>query len=655
MKKLVLIVEFLLIIVLIPFCLKADPPEKRKNTYFLDSRPIGKTPKYLGVNTEVMQYADSANIWDWLSDAGVGMVRVGHPDQTFRKDIKMNESVYAKVKSKEDFDAFRRHITGDPQKNMIWNNYLFSEEIPWLGIPDKIVKKLQSNGIKAIISMAYSPKYYFMPILRDWNSGLFPPDNCINWAAAASAWEYYFACIYRYASKNDVTHFMMLNEPSPDDTLMMQQVGILGKMARMAMEDARKKLLNKQVAADLKLSGPAMYLAWEEYFPYVAPYVDYLDVHLYEPDHEIFGRKLSRALIRARLGNKKLALTEFNRVGGPMPPEESLFSIKPSLQVASLIMEVLSASKPDDPLLEMALFYQFQFPSTHRNFKSLMYGDMNCIDWTGQDIPLKKNNSTPMPDFKQLQLRFATPAFHIFKMLARNTPGTKSKAESYEVLELGEANRGVSAVSDPVNHRNVYPLLEKEKYYALGGGGSELKSLVIKGENRLYINILNPGPVNLKNIGINISALNEKYTSAIVRETSLTRRDMPLSQKNIENSEITIEISPESLTQVIFTKEDLSQISELKIEELTTTPGSLENLKLYETTRLRALGKYRNEWIDLTELNVLWSVTENSGLNIYQGGLLQRIKYSDTAAGIHARTINGIEAQKTIANQKSKK
>jgi hypothetical protein len=253
-----------------------------------------------------------------------------------------------------------------------------------------------------------------------------PSDASIDWGAAASAYEYYFACIWRYATKYNVTHYMMLNEP-PGDEKTVRQVGVLARMARLALEDVRAKVPDAKTSSALCLSGPACYMNWEEFWPYVEPYVDFLDVHLYEPDPDLFARKLSRALTHARLSGRRTLLTEFNRVGGPMPPEESLFGMRPSLQVAGLLMAALQGARPGDPGLEAALLYQFQFPATHRNFKSLVYGDMNLVDWTGQDKALRKGKEAAPPAFEALQLRFATPAYHMLKMAARCVPDNRDR------------------------------------------------------------------------------------------------------------------------------------------------------------------------------------------------------------------------------------
>ena len=164
----------------------------------------------------------------------------------------------------------------------------------------------------------------------------------MNWDAAAAAYEYYLANIYRYASRDGTTHFMMLNEPDGRTNAFVQQVGVLARMARLALEDTRTKLADKRLAAGLRSSAPACHFAWEGYWPYVGPYCDFVDFHFYDPDPEMFKREESRLAGAARPSGKKLAFTEFNRIGGPLQPDQALFSLKPSLQFAGLVMSILS-------------------------------------------------------------------------------------------------------------------------------------------------------------------------------------------------------------------------------------------------------------------------------------------------------------------------
>jgi hypothetical protein len=105
-----------------------------------------------------------------------------------------------------------------------------------------------------------------------------------------------------------------------------------------------------------------------------------------------------------------------------------------------------------------------------------------------------------------------------------------------------------------------------------------------------------------------------------------------------------VDLPAESLTQLIFTKADLSQVAELKLEEKTFTPGKASSLGVLETTRLRALGKLGDTWIDLTDLNVEWASSEPELVTIYQGGLVQRLQATAREVTLTAKTLTGITA-----------
>lgn len=620
-----------------------------ENTYFLDPRPVAKTNTYIGVVSEAMMYTDSTNVFDWLADSGVGMVRVAHPDANFRNRIDFATSVYAKVNTYEDFNKFRKRIMKDPDKNIRWEDYRFNTSMPWVGNLDITMDKLQQNNIQGFLSMAYSPHPAYCPrsILKRFDGGIIPADSLIDWSSAASAYEYYFACIYRYSSRNGMTHYMMLNEPS-SQIENVQQIGVLARMARMAMEDVKKILKDKKVASSLRLSSPAFFANWETFLPYITPYVDFFDTHLYDPEGSMATRKTQRILTSARLLDKQVVITEYNRISGSMTIEESFFGIQASLQMADLVMSIQSSAKVNDPTIVASLLYQFHFPATHRNFKSLVYGDMNCVDWSNQDIQTW-NKLSPTPTYEELQLRYATPAYFMFKMLARSAPGEKSDRETNEVYQLQEALVGPAHVYNPVLRRNIYRSLERDKFYAYEGGkrGNEMKTLTVKVGNRLHMYILNFEPSDVYR-NIYIGAMPNNYRTAVVRETSLSRQDMPTQQISIKDHTIGITLTGESLTEIIFTEEDLSRITELKIEELPGTIGSVDNLKQYQTSRLKALGKYEGKWIDLTELNVVWTTTKDSGLQIHQGGLLQRMRYSPRDEQVTAETLSGVKANPVI-------
>ena len=624
----------------------ADMPVETKGSFLVDPVPVAKTPKYLGVCLEVAEDADRSNLWDWLADSGAKMVRVIHPDNDLRSPSGKLEN-FKQIADKAGFEAYRANLLADPEKNLPWSHYLFDQRIAWLGVPDDEVRKATECGVEPVVSMAYSPRYYPRSVLKAFKPTLKPADETINWDAAASAYEYYFANIHRFATRHGTTHFMMLNEPDDRDLRIVQQTGVLARMARLAMEDVRAKLTNPKVAKGLRLSAPACHFAWESYWPYVEAYCDSVDFHFYSPDPEMFRRQHTRLAIRARASGKKTAITEFNRIGGPLQPDQALFSLKPSLQFAGVVMSVLSANQPQDPGCEMALAYEFQFPATHRSGKSLAYGDMNRVDWTGQDKPLNRLSAEGYPTFEQFQLRMATPAYHIYRMLARCTPGA-GETEAFEVLGLGESTKGLNEVFDQVNKANQYRPLNGEKYYALGGAGPDLRTLAVRTPDKLTITILNPGPVAAKRVGFNLELLPEKYATAVVRETSHWNRDKAIRQAALKGAEFVVDLPAESLTQVIFTKADLAQVKELRIEEKTFTPGKASALGVLETTRLRALGRLGDEWVDLTDLNVEWTSTEPDLVTIYQGGLAQRLLASAKEVTLTAKTLAGVSAAPVI-------
>lgn len=620
----------------------AETPIENKGSFLLDPQPVGKTPKYLGVCLEVTEEADRSNLWDWLADSGANMTRLIHPDQDMRAASGKGET-RKEIRTQRNFEDFRARLLADPERNLPWQNYLFDKVVPWIGVPDNGIRKATECGVAPMVSMSYTPNYYPRPLLNSYGNSFQAADDAVNWDAAASAYEYYLANIYRYATRNGTTHFMMLNEPDGRDKAFVQQVGVLARMARLALEDTRAKLGDRRVAKGLRLSAPACHFSWEDYWPHVEAHCDFLDFHFYDPDPDMFKRQQTRMEMRARASGKKLAFTEFNRIGGPLQPDEALFSLKPSLQLAGLVMSVLSASRAQDAGTEMALLYQFQFPATHRNFKSLAYGDMNLVDWTGQDNALDKKPNECRPTFDQLQLRMATPAYHAFKMLARCTPGSGER-ESFEVLALGESAKGFGAVHDSLIKHNVYKMLSPEKYYTLNGSGSDFRMLAVRMPDRLIINVLNSGPTAAKRVAFNLEMLPEKYATAVVRETSLLRRDHAIRQDPLKGTEIVVDLPADSLTQIILTKEDLAQVTELKLEEQTFTPGKAGELGLLETTRLRALGKLGERWMDLTDLNVVWNSSAPDLVVVYQGGLVQRSRKTAREVTLTAKTLNGVAA-----------
>lgn len=611
-----------------------------RGSYLIGPTADYQTPKFLGVCLEVAENGDTSNLWDWLADSGAKMARVVHPDC----DMRVNPSLmgkYGSIVTKKDFEAFRKGLLANPDKNIPWDNYRFDKNVPWLGIPDVEITKAMQAGVTPIISIAYGPSYYTESLLQKSYTGEIPAkDENINWAAAAAAYEYYLAVIHRYANRNGVTHYMMINEP-PGDPKYAAQLGVIARMGRLAIEDVRSRLADKKAAAAMRLSGPACYSNAEQVWPYVQPYVDFLDSHFYNPDPEMFIRHYDRLAARARPFGKKLGFTEYNRIGGPLQPDEALWAMRPALQLGGLTMGVLKSGRAQDAGCEMALLYEFQAPATHRNFKSLVYGDMNLIDWSGCDKALNSAAKEWHPTPEELQIRFATPAYHVFKMLTRCTPGATGGKESYEVLSIGESSKGFGEIYDTTIFSNVYKALDEKKYYALGGAGPDIRVLAVRTPDRVLITVINNGPVVVKNVGFDLDMLKEPYLTAVVRETSLFHRDEVVAQMPITGKQVVTDLPSQSMIQIILLKEDLSKVSELKFEEVTATPGTIKDLGLFQTTRLRAMGRLGDRWMDLSELNIHWSSSDNRLVTVYQGGLVQRIRESAKQIAISAKTFAG--------------
>lgn len=618
------------------------------HSYLIDPSTIGKTPRHLGVNVEVQYYHDRCNLWDWLVDSGATILREFHPETNLRRQPATEEE-YAAIHTKRDFDHFRLEMMADPEVNIPWDQYRFTEHISWLGVPDGIVEKVTLSGLNAMLSMGYAPTSFPRPLLTEWGEGLLT-DEQIDWGAAACAYEYYAAMIYRYAAHFGITYFMLHNEPeyytqlfympqtfdgadnvyrtceqqSPSESwitvqhAISKQLGVLSRLARLAMEDVRVKLNDSTLASQLFLSGPAAHTNWEAFWKYGEPYVDALDYHHYDRMPETFSRTYRRVAIVANSSNKKTAITEFNRLSGPITTADLLFNIGPALEVADLLLTTLSFTRPDDVGCEMAILYHFQFPATNRNYKNLVYGDMNVLDWTGIDIPLCTRGDELEPSFNELQLRFATPAYDMFRMLTRCVPGATTK-DGYAVLDIGSG------------------------FFESGSEGvyAQLHPVVIQQPDRLIVNVLNPTSQEAQNVEFDLSRLPNHYQTAIVRETSRFYRDAVVHQQQVIEPIIRYTFPAQSLTQITLLQEDLTQINALRLEEHSTTPGTIKHLDVLQTTRLQAFAKIKDREIDVTDLHIVWHSSHPDLVSVGQVGLVQRRRATLRQVTISARTFNG--------------
>ena len=286
--------------------------------------------------------------------------------------------------------------------------------------------------------------------------------------------------------ENKMTHFYAV-------------LGVLSCAARMAMEDLKAVLQDRQLAARLFLSGFAVFLRPEAAGKTCGAYLDAVDCHHYGRTPENFDRRF-RGLQKI-FPDKKIFCSEFNVRGGPVHPDHSFFCVRPCLEFADLMMHVLSVSDPGGPGLESAMLYQFSYPATHRTFKSLVYGDMNVADlfsvWGREKMIIRRPRECH-PTMEESQMRFQTMAYQIYRMLSRCVPGAR-RERGNEVLEIfdGFFTSDRSLLVD------------------------QIKTMAVRSKEALYISILNPAPEPMQvPLHVDLSHLDTGYRFAILRTTA---------------------------------------------------------------------------------------------------------------------------------------
>lgn len=596
--------------------------------------PIAKTPHHLGFNAELLNYFSESNLADWMADSNGTICRI-FVSKGFTKGI------FENIKTEEDFNRYRAAVRESPERNIRWAAQTPSTGDKQPDRTEEMCSLMLKTGIEPLVDVGVGAKNnYKDSILIDLRKTAEAPEN-INWAAAASAYESHFAAFYRLG-KIGVRYFMMANEPEygwkgfyyPADVkpenltwkergeYVGRQLGAIARMGRLALEDVQSVLRVNDDPRKFVFSGPGAHTSWEFFWKYVEPYVDCLDSHCYEANGAVFSGVQDRMAMRS--GTKRLAFSEFNLISGPMTHSNSMFTNDSALLLGGVLQSILQASSLKEPDLEFAALYLFNYPATHRMFKSLVYGEMDAIDAAGviQQSPVA-------PTLQTMQIRTATLSYFVFKMLARCVPGSNSPLTSYAVLPLGMSTLGFAQAVDKRNSRSIYLNLERDKYYANGGSGNEYEMSAIRTPDRLYVNIVNPGPGTSKDLEIDLELQPKNYKFAVVRETSENKRDEVVAVLPVKDKRIKLEIPGNSLTQVILLDLDLNKIRNLTLEESTFTPGKLVDMTKFQTTRLRAYGEIDGRKIDLSELNIAWKSSEPVRVRVYSGGLIQ--KYYETS------------------------
>jgi len=612
---------------------------------------VAKTPRHWGLNIEVQDYHDEVNLWDWLADSGATIVREFHPSQCLRKG-EVPAEAWDKICYRADLDSLRTEARSNPEGNVIqWDAYAFDRPARWMGVPDGIIRKVTEIGVQPLVSIDYPTTAFARPLVKDLELDDVPGDDQIDWSAAASAYDYHFAFMYHFAKEFGSRYFLMHNEPEcvlaswylPKDlaeadehpcstpegkkrvmACVTTQWGVLAMLARMAMDDVRE-IVGEVEGEAFFLAGPASG-AWEQFWRKGGQYMDSLDYHHYHPNPVAFKTVHARVAARAAEKKKRISCSEFNVKPGNVPFTQILFEHDAAIAQAKMLMQAMQLSSAGEPVCDFMTLYLFTFPACERNHKSLLYGDTNCLDWSTYDFQLQNRPDEWYPTFEEQQMRHATPAYHVFRMLARCVPGMGGDRDGHAVLRTGNE----CLIDD-----------------AHGGAESELLVTAIDAGEKMFINILNPGNCLLK-VPINLEFVGEPYRFAVVRMMTRLQYDEVVAEVELDRNKIEVDVPHMSFAQVILTPLALDRIESVRIEETTTTPGTIDSLYLYQTTRLRALATIDGDEVDVTCLNTVWTSSEPWIVPVYQGGLVQRLRRTERDITISVRVRGGVEAQVVV-------
>ncbi len=611
--------------------------------------PIAETPKHLGVNMLTQEHHDVINLWDWLAHSGATIAREFHPEKPL-VGAERPPDPWESIHSSADFEAYRRSVLANPAPDgpICWDAYSFDKPVKWIGVPDGIIEKLVQVGVEPLVSLGYNPKMFPRPLVPDLEFDGIPSDDQIDWGAAASAYDYYFAIAYHYAGTYQSRYFLMHNEPEcrvevfyfPKDleeriqavprentyfsggeatrrtiACLTTQWAVLARMARLALDDVAGLLPDMP---RLILSGPTCGL-WEPFWLKGKEHLDCLDFHHYHPDPDAFDNVCKRIHLRAGDAGASFSCSEFNLVPGGVPFHRIPFEPSAAMDFARLLMRSLRLSTAGAPPCEYLTMYEFNYPSTDNNHKHLVYGDMNSLDWSCNDRHLPSRGDAWYPTAADMQVRFATPAFYLFRMLARCVPGDRDGVDGYPVIDT-----------------SMMCLIDDAHLGAYG----DLDVLTVDADEQLFITFLNTWSTGLT-FTLDLQYVRKRFATAVLRETSRFRADEVTNQFPLTEDRMELKLEPRSMTQMILTPLALDRATSLRMEEITATPGSSDGLGVLETTRFQAIATIDGVEVDVTDLNAVWTSGEPEAMPVHQGGLVQHLRALSRPVTVTARLYDG--------------
>lgn len=612
------------------------------STLTLLPQAIATTPRYLGVNLEFQDYTDQLNLWDWLADSGITAVRELHPARFLRPDG-YADSRWETITTRELFDQWRAEIRTAPEKYIDRSSVQLDACLPWLGTPAAFLGKVADLGIEPVISIDYNPRTFSQPLLNDLEA-IGSANAELNWPAVASAYAYSYALALFTARDHGARIYSMMNEPEnrfgwfhlPEDLherlgvdpwgtvsegadrslseryfrIVARQYAVLARFTRLALDDVEAALRT----GPLRLLGPTN-VVWKPFWGQACSWLDSCDVHHYSPDPQSFEKVYAGVRAVAEASGKSFSVTEFNRFSGPVPIADSLLNPIASLDLGEVLMQVLSLGDVRTPC-ELAALYLFNAPSTHRNHKHLLYGSLDFVDWSGRDAAPWNRSPAWYPSIEEMQIRHPTLAYLILRMLGRACRPHRWSAETEGPYPIHKTSLHNPTSADPK------------------GVATHLQSLVVKHPKALFIHILNKSERPVHSLRIDDLTTNAK--TVIVRSVWVESLEERVVAEAVVDGGVSFDMGPRSFVQVIVPEMDLGAITGFNVEEITDTPGSLADLKLWQTTRLRTFAETPGGVVDVTDLCAVFSSRDDC-FRVTASGLVQRIRESTSSARIAIR------------------
>ncbi len=605
----------------------------------------GTIPRLSGVNIECHLYAEASNLWDWMADSGIQIARQFHPELNLRR-TPFEAGWVEGIESEEAYDGFRQVCLQEIRKAKEEPDYLFTEEIPWLGTPDTLVAKTREAGVEPLLSVGAHPKMFSRPLLSEAGE--------VDWGAACCIYEYSATLFWRYAEHFGVNEFTTINEPEnqlgswylpdslswlenpPPDAwsrlfrdddqptgdglvliqAMAQQYAAVANIQRQALEDVRATLTDRKQAAQLKLHGPTN-VVWTQLWEKAAPWLDSLDVHQYRPDRRAMRQVFRLASSKAAAEGKPVSCSEFNRQSGGFKLQDFPFNEHAALEVLMLYLEAMCIGGLGPAPCELICLYIFAHPSTHRNYKHLLYGDMNQLDWSCQDSAPWKRDAAWYPTLEEMQIRNPTPAYRMMRMANRM---------------LRSGGRATLHHTGMVNPTSAGP---DDLHYGLVTRAFQL-------EDASWVCwVINPGETECKGVRVVWPAPGVSGSSLVIRGGTALDPDQVLHYEGFPDGTETVTLPANGISQWILSPSPLENLKGIRLSETSLTPGTLsKGLSLFQTTRLQVLNEESEALVD--DCWITWTSSKPDVVRVEPSGLVQRLRSGGGEITLTATTVDGL-------------